>query len=219
MDHLNYSKELAKIALEIGAIKINPEHPFTWASGYKMPIYNDNRLLLGNASHRSIVGDALLNLVKKKNIVVDVVAGTATAGIPHATTLANLMKVPLIYIRPTPKEHGLKNQIEGILKTGQSVLLIEDLISTGGSAIKALSAIKENEGIVNHCACIFNYGFEEAKRNFSQANCHLSSILDFPDLIQYAENINTITSEQKDLLNEWYKSPFNWKSNPKLTGN
>ncbi len=215
---MNFSQELAKVALEIGAIKINPEQPFTWASGYQMPIYNDNRLLLGNAEHRILVGNALLNLVKEKNIAVDVVAGTATAGIPHATTLANLMKIPLIYVRPSPKEHGLKNQIEGVLKVGQSVLLIEDLVSTGGSAIKAISAIKEKGGKVNHCFCIFNYGFEEAERNFSQINCHLNSILDFPSLIQYAENFSAITPQQKDLISNWYKSPYNWKSNSKLTG-
>ena len=132
---LEISRELARVALEIGAIQLNPEDPFIWASGYHMPVYNDNRLLLGLGEHRTLVGRGFQEIIRHENLALDVVAGTSTAGIPHATTLANLLDLPLIYVRSKPKGHGMQNQVEGLIKTHQKVIVIEDLVSTGASAL------------------------------------------------------------------------------------
>ncbi|MEC7640945.1 MAG: orotate phosphoribosyltransferase [Nitrospinota bacterium] len=208
-----YTKNLARIALEIGAIQLNPENPFTWASGYRMPIYNDNRRLLGNAEHRLLVGRGMQTLLDQENISVDVIAGTATAGIPPATTLANILNRPLIYVRPQPKDHGMQNQIEGILKNRQNTVVVEDLVSTGGSALKAVEAIRQTGGTVTHCLCIFNYGFPEAAKAFEKANCHLLSLLTFLTLLQFAQQGKNITPQQVDLLKDWYANPFEWGKN------
>src|SRR3989338_966104 len=143
---VDYGTELAKIALKIGAIKLNTEVPFKWASGYFMPIYNDNRLLLGDAKHRQLVAEGLEHVIKTHQIPYDIIAGTSTAGISPATTLADKLGVPLIYIRDKPKDHGLRNQIEGIDSdsdlNGKTVVVVEDLISPGGSSLKAVQAVR-----------------------------------------------------------------------------
>lgn len=210
---MTYAKSLAEIALKIGAIKINPEHPFTWASGYKMPIYNDNRLLLCKSDYRMLVAEGFQSILTAGEIAVDVVAGTATAGIPPATTLANLMKTPLVYVRGAPKKHGMQNQVEGLLEQGQNVVVIEDLVSTGESVVKTVQAIREAGGIVDHCLCIFSYGFEKSTTLFQEAHCRLHSLLTYPNLIEYAMETASITAEQKRLLDSWYNDPFAWDKN------
>lgn len=207
---MSYSKELAGIALEIGAIKLNPDEPFTWASGYRMPVYNDNRLLLGNPDHRLLVAKAFESILQRENIAVDVIAGVATAGISHATTLANRLETPLIYVRPQPKAHGMKNQIEGILKEGQKVVVIEDLISTGGSAVTAVKAIRVSGGIVEHCLCIFSYGFDQAEATFSEVKCRIHSLLTFKDMIGFAREKSVLAGEKIKLLQAWHQNPFQW---------
>jgi len=207
---MEFSKQLAKIALDIGAIKLSTEKPFTWASGYRMPVYNDNRLLLGNADHRQLVAQAMENQAKKLGLRVDVVAGTATAGIPPATTLANLLGTPLIYVRSAPKAHGLQNQIEGVLRKGQSVVVVEDLVSTGGSVLKAVEAIRTAGGHVDHCFCIFDYGFQQSRDQFQKADCQLHSILNFPTLVRFALENGNLTENQNRLLEAWYADPFGW---------
>ena len=206
----SYARDLARISLEIGAIKLNPKIPFTWASGYQMPIYNDNRLLLGNADHRLFVAQGLENLLKQGKIPVDVIAGTATAGIPPATSLANLIQTPLVYIRPKPKEHGMQNQVEGIMQNGQNIVVVEDLISTGGSALQAVEAVRQAGGLITDCICIFNYGFAKARESFEKINCRLHSLLTFDFLLEYAEQEKTISPEQITLLRNWHKNPFEW---------
>jgi orotate phosphoribosyltransferase len=203
-------QELAKIALDIGAVKINAEKPYKWASGYFMPVYNDNRLLLGNADHRRIIGDGLSEIIQSKKLRTDVIAGTATAGIPHATTLANTLNSPLVYVRNSPKGHGLENQIEGGLSKNQNTIVVEDVISTGGSALRAIKAIRASGAIVDHCLCIFNYGFQKAEDEFKQADCQLHSLLTFPELLDYAINVGTISGKHKETLTEWYSNPFIW---------
>ncbi|MEK9629809.1 MAG: orotate phosphoribosyltransferase [Nitrospinota bacterium] len=198
------------MALESGAVQLNVEKPFTWASGYKMPIYNDNRLLLGKAEYRSFISEIFLKFLDEVSMNIDVIAGTATAGIPHATTLADKMKKPLIYVRASAKSHGMGNQIEGPLKEGQNVLLIEDLVSTGGSAINAVNAIRKSGGIVDLCLCIFSYGFSEAQRRFEEINCKYRSILTFPDLIEEARSMQLLPNEQIESLAVWHKDPFKW---------
>lgn len=202
--------ELAKIAADIGAIKIDTEDPFTWASGYRMPVYNDNRMLLGSAVHRELVADGFQSILKQNQNAVEVVAGTATAGIAPATTLANRLKKPLIYVRPAPKGHGMKNQIEGILQPEQQVVLVEDLVSTGGSALKAVEAIRQAGGQVRLCLAIFDYNFQEAKDLFSKAGCELQSLLNFEDLLTFMENSGNLDANQLKTLREWYRSPFSW---------
>ena len=210
---MNDSSKLSRMALESGAIRLSPEKPFTWASGYKMPIYNDNRLLLGKAEYRSFIAQIFAKYSEASIDNVDVIAGTATAGIPHATTLADRLSKPLIYVRGTTKSHGMGNQIEGPLVPGQKVLLIEDLISTGGSAINAVNAIREVGGIVEHCFCIFTYGFIEALQRFDKINCQYHSILTFPDLLKEAESMQMLPNDQIESLRTWHKEPFKWAEN------
>jgi len=206
----DYAKELAEIALEIKAIKLSPEDPFTWASGYRMPIYNDNRLLLGNYKHRALIAEGFAQLIKTENIALDVVAGTATAGISPGTTLADSLKAPFIYIRSKAKGHGLQNQIEGVLNSGEQVLLIEDLISTGGSSISALEAVREAGGVIETCFSIFSYGLDEAKKRFDGVECQVFSLLTFDRLLEIAIEKEYITQEQQEVLAEWQKDPFGW---------
>ena len=209
---MTIANNIAQVALEVGAIQINAQEPFTWASGYKMPIYNDNRLLLGNAKHRSQIAEGFKDLLKKHAIEVEAIAGTATAGIPHATSLADLLKMPLVYVRSTAKSHGMGNKIEGILKRNQRVLVIEDLISTGGSAVNAVTAIREAGGIVNHCFSIFSYGFPEASEKFKGISCQNDSILVFAELLKIAQSTKHISLNDIKTLQSWQKNPFNWKS-------
>ena len=175
---MNFSKEIAKISLETGAIKIDPDTPFLWASGYYMPIYNDNRLLLGSSKHRQLIADGFKDIIISKNIEVDVIAGTATAGIPPATSLANLLGAPLIYARSNQKEHGM------------------NLISTGESALKAVSAIRKAGGNVDHCLSIFSYGFSKATEQFKSAHCQLHHLLNFKELISLARQNKSLSPSQ-----------------------
>ncbi len=207
---MTYAQRLAKISLAIGAIKLQPRNPFTWASGYRMPIYNDNRLLLGQPEHRALVAEAMQSVMDEKGIPADTVAGVATAGIPHATSLANRLSLPLIYVRSTPKVHGMKNQIEGILHPGQQVVVIEDLISTGGSAIKAIEAIRQVGGRVSHCLSIFSYGFTKAQQSFEQSQCQLLPLLTLEVLLQFARESGKINAEDSKDLEAWAQNPFEW---------
>lgn len=209
---MTIAENIARVALDIGAIRINAQQPFTWASGYKMPIYNDNRLLLGNAQNRALIAEGFQDLLKKCAAKVDVIAGTATAGIPHATTLADLLQVPLIYVRSTAKSHGMGNKIEGILKKNQQVLVIEDLVSTGGSAVNAVTAVREAGGIVDHCFSIFSYGFPEALEKFKSASCQIHSILAFSELLKIAQSTQHISSNDIETLQSWQDSPFKWRN-------
>ena len=209
---MKFSEEIAKISIETGAIQLNPETPFLWASGYRMPIYNDNRLLLENSKHRQLIAKGFKEIITSKEIEVDVVAGTATAGIPPATSLADMLKTPLIYVRPIPKEHGMKNQIEGVLRDNQKVVLVEDLISTGGSALKAVAAIRKAGGKVDHCLSIFSYGFSKAIEQFKNARCQLHHLLNFEELILLARENKSVSTEQFSLLKSWHSDPFNWGS-------
>ncbi len=204
------SRQLAEIALALGAIKISPDSPFTWASGARMPIYNDNRLLLGNCSHRILIAEGFKALIENKGIKTDVIAGTATAGIPHATTLANALQCPLIYVRPTAKEHGMKNRIEGPLNPGQEVVVVEDLISTGGSVLKVVHALREAGARVSHCLGIFSYGFPESIEQFKEQDCQLHTLIGFEELLDFMKESGTLTAEQLQTLLDWKGNPFKW---------
>lgn len=204
------ARELARTALKINAIKLRPKYPFLWASGFRMPIYNDNRMFLGDYDHRKLISQGFVELIQSHGIKPEVIAGTATAGIPPGTTLADVLKKPFIYVRSEAKGHGLQNQIEGILKPGQSVLMIEDLVSTGGSSISAIQAIREANGTVDYCFSIFSYGMKKALDQFTEARCSFSSILTYQLLLEEALSSSYISNEEHQMLADWYSDPFGW---------
>ena len=207
---MNFSEIIANISLDIGAIRLEPDKPFLWASGYLMPVYNDNRLLLSSAKYRQIINAGFQEIITRKKISIDVVAGTATAGIPAATSLSNTLETPLIYVRPSSKAHGMQNKIEGLLSPNQKVVVIEDLISTGGSAIKAVTAVREAGGQVENCLSIFSYGFIKAIKQFENLQCQLHHLLNFEELITIARENNQLSDNQFSMLESWYDDPFNW---------
>jgi orotate phosphoribosyltransferase len=210
VDLKTISRQLAQIMIDIGAVKLSPENPFTWASGALMPIYTDNRLLLGKEEYRRLVGQGFCEIIKSKQIPVDLISGTATAGIPHATTLANALKLPLSYVRSEAKGHGRKKMIEGPILKNQNAVLVEDLISTGGSALKAIKALREEGMQADNCLAIFTYGLKKATEEFENSNCNIHTLLTFPDLVEYSITNKLITEKQKETLNNWYKDPFEW---------
>ena len=214
----DYSIRIAETGLKIGAIKLRPEDPFTWASGYRMPIYNDNRMFLGDFDHRFMIREAFVDLIQDQgdNIVFDIVAGTSTAGISPATTLGDFLMLPVIYVRDKPKDHGLRNQIEGIDAEkdleGAIVGLVEDLISTGGSSARAVQAIRDANGICNVCISIFDYGLDKGEEAFRKLNpaCEKYSLLTYDKLLAVAENMGYLNRNQTEMLEEWRADPFGW---------
>lgn len=198
--------QLLNKSFQIGSIKIDVEKPFTWVSGYKMPIYNDNRKLLFYPIARKMVAEKFDYIIKKYDLEFDVIAGTATAGIPHATSLADHLEMPLVYVRTNQKRHGLNKIIEGAdsLK-GRRVLLIEDLISTGKSSENALQIIREHGGMVTDCLSIFNYQFID-----SLTDCRIHTIMSYNDLHRYLSENNVLTEKQIEEFKEWHKAPFEW---------
>jgi orotate phosphoribosyltransferase len=211
---MDYGKEIAKAGLNINAIKLRPNAPFTWASGYRMPIYNDNRMFLFFPEHRKLIREGFTNLIK--DIPYEVIAGTSTSGIPPATTLADSLGKPMIYVRDKPKDHGLKNQIEGIDAEydlqRRKVVLIEDLISTGGSSARAVQAIRDANGECNHCVSIFNYGLDKAVQAFDnlEPKCEVKSLLGYETLLEVARETGYIDDQQEKMLAEWREDPFGW---------
>ncbi|MCF0262095.1 MAG: orotate phosphoribosyltransferase [Sphaerochaetaceae bacterium] len=219
MKQTSYSYDIARKALEMGAIRLSPEKPFCWASGYYMPIYNDNRTLLGDAKTRQMIAKAFKEIMEDLNFDPDNIAGTSTAGIPHATTLADMLEKPVSYIRSSSKDHGLQNQIEGLGRAkgyeNHKVLLIEDLISTGMSSIAAVKAIQQANGIVPYCLAIFSYGTQQGKDAFAALDpkCEPITILDYNYVIPIAKEIGYIKPEYESVLLEWSASPFTWGEN------
>ncbi len=207
---------LVKKALEMEAIKLSINEPFTWASGYKMPIYNDNRKFLQSSESRDQISRAFHELLNAVEFYPRHIAGTATAGIPHATTLADFMHLPLSYVRQSNKTHGLCNVIEGLNKDGsyknQEVLVIEDLISTGMSSINACQAVREAGGKVPYCFAIFSYGMQKAIDAFEALDppCKPITIITYDFMIEEACKIGYINEEEKISLQEWKASPFTW---------
>ena len=214
-----YGPQLAKAAFELGAIRLNPSNPFTWASGYRMPIYNDNRQFLAKASYRALICDAFADMLGALAFDPDNVAGTSTAGIPHATTLADRLHKPLSYIISSSKDHGLGNQIEGLGRDGsyggKKVVLIEDLISTGKSSLQAVDAIIKADGLVPYCLAIFTYGLDAATEAFEKVTpvCEPYTILSYPVMIKTAVEVGYISDREAETLHEWREAPFEWGIN------
>ena len=209
-------RKIAEAGLSIGAIKLAPDNPFQWASGYRMPVYNDNRMFLFYPDIRKTIVRGLVGIIEEEGISLDVVAGTATAGIPHGTLLADLLGRPFIYIRDKPKSHGLRNRIEGIDAEsdleGRRAIVVEDLISTGGSSAKAVEAVREASGVCGWCLSIFSYGLDRAAEQFAALDppCEVRSLLTFDVLLDVARTGSYLSDEQLSLLTEWREDPFGW---------
>ena len=203
-------KDIAKMLLEVKAVSLDTSKGFTYASGRKGPIYCDNRLLLSYPKQRELVMSAFLQVIKEKNLAPDVVAGVATGAIAWGALIADRLKKPFIYIRSSTKGHGKQNRIEGRLEEGKKVLVIEDLINTGGSSADACNAVREGGGIVIACIAIVNYGFDEAGKKFTSGKIPLYSLTDFTELINVASESKTISGADKKVLFAWHKDPENW---------
>lgn len=209
-------RTLARSALQFETIKLSVDNPFTWASGYKMPIYNDNRKFLSRPELRRKIAEAFVCLLKSVDFAPELIAGTATAGIPHATTLADILNLPLCYVRSSQKDHGLCNQIEGIATptsvAEKKVLVVEDLISTGSSSINACKAITDIQGRVPYCFAIFSYSMQKATDAFSSLtpSCMPISIITYDIMLEEALKMKYIKEEELATLKEWKTSPFTW---------
>ena len=209
--HKDIAKKTAEVLLKVKAIKLSPTEPFTWASGWKSPIYCDNRVTLSYPPVRVFLKEEISKIVESKYGKPDVIAGVATGAIAIGILVAQELDVPFIYVRPEPKGHGRKNQIEGHLESGQNVVVIEDLISTGKSSLNAVKALKESGATVKGMVAIFSYGFDLASENFKNSNVYLSTLSDYSNLLEQAMDSKYITEKELDTLTEWRKDPENWK--------
>lgn len=202
--------KVAEFLLQIKAVKLQPQQPFTWASGWKSPIYCDNRKTLSYPKVRTYIRQQFVQVINQNFPKPDVIAGVATGAIAAGVLVAEEMGLPFIYVRPEPKKHGLGNMIEGEIKAGQSVVVIEDLISTGGSSLKAVEAVREAGCEVKGMAAIFTYGFENAVENFRKSDVHLVTLSDYPSLIRQALKDEYVTEADLEALEAWRKDPANW---------
>ena len=209
--HKDTAKKTAEVLLKVKAIKLSPLEPFTWASGWKSPIYCDNRVTLSYPPVRVFLKEEIAKIVELQYGKPDVIAGVATGAIAIGVLVAQELGVPFIYVRPEPKSHGRKNQIEGHLESGQNVVVIEDLISTGKSSLNAVKALKEAGAVVKGMVAIFSYGFDIASDNFKNSNVALTTLSNYSHLLEQAMDSKYITEKELETLSEWRKDPGNWK--------
>lgn len=206
---MSTAAEVARRLMQINAIKLNPQNPFTWASGLRSPIYCDNRLALSHPKLRSFLIDCFVEKAGGFGSI-DGVAGVATAGIPHGALLADRLGLPFIYVRSKPKGHGRQNMIEGEMPSGSKLLVIEDLISTGGSCLAAVEALREAKFEIAGVMAIFTYGFPQAQTAFAAAACPFDTLSSYPVLLEEAKNQNYISSDQVKTVQEWQQDPKAW---------
>ncbi len=211
MSELPISAKVAEFLLKINAVQLQPENPFTWASGWRSPIYCDNRKILGYPEARSFIRDAFVELIHNSNTKPDVIAGVATGGIAIGALVAQEMNLPFCYVRSSAKAHGLNNTIEGNLKSDETVFVIEDLISSGMSSLKAVEDIRKHGNTVVSLGAIFTYGFDKASNNFKSANCEYHTLTNYNQLIEIAVSKNYISSNEIGNLKEWRENPSIWK--------
>lgn len=205
-------KAIAEKLLQVGAVKLQPEQPFTWASGWKSPIYCDNRRTLSFPYIRDFIKSELCNIIFEKYPDTDLLAGVATAGIPWGAMAADQLKLPFIYVRPKPKEHGLANQVEGFYEPGQKVVVIEDLVSTGKSSLQVVDVLR-NAGLeITAMVSIFSYGFDAAINAFSEKDVELTSLTNYSALINLAIEKGIVSSGTEALLMQWRQDPANWQT-------
>lgn len=201
----------AELLLQINAIKLKPENPFTWASGWKSPIYCDNRIILSYPAIRNFVREEMARQVEELYGKPDVIAGVATGAIGMGMLVAERMGLPFVYVRPEAKSHGRQNQVEGHLEKGQATVVIEDLISTGKSSLNAVEALKRSGARVKGMIAIFTYGFDEAEKNFARHGLDVHTLSDYEHLIRQATATDHIREEQLNMLMEWRKNPSGWQ--------
>lgn len=207
---MSTSETVAKILLELKAVSLNPKKPYKYSSGMLSPIYTDCRILMSYPKDRSHIRDLYIDSISKTKIRFDVVAGTATAGIPHAAWIADKLNLPMVYVRGKTKDHGKGNQIEGIIKKGQKVAVIEDLISTGESSIETAKAIRAGGGQVKFVFSIMTYGMNKAAQNFKSNKLKLVSMTNLQDLLSQAETLGYIDRADIKTVLEWIKDPPTW---------
>ncbi len=206
----NTAKKTAELLLQINAIKLNPENPFTWASGWKSPIYCDNRILLSYPVIRNYIKQEMAKQVESLYGKPDIIAGVATGAIGMGALVADVLGLPFIYVRPEPKSHGRQNQIEGKLEANQTVVVIEDLISTGKSSLNAVEALKAQNANIKGMLAIFTYGFDVAGSNFEEKNIELHTLSSYDYLIEQASETGYVNEQQLNNLKEWRKEPSKW---------
>ncbi|HSP82112.1 MAG TPA: orotate phosphoribosyltransferase, partial [Gillisia sp.] len=201
----------AELLLQIKAIKLEPQQPFTWASGWKSPIYCDNRIILSYPPIRNFVREQFARQIEELYGKPDVIAGVATGAIGIGMLVAEYLNLPFVYVRPEAKGHGRKNQIEGVLQNGQTVVVIEDLISTGNSSLNAVKALQEAKVNIKGMLAIFTYGFDTAEENFKAAGIDLHTLSNYEQLIETALKTNYINASEAETLQGWRQDPSNWK--------
>lgn len=209
----NTAKKTAELLLQINAIKLQPQEPFTWASGWQSPIYCDNRITLSFPPIRNYLREQFAKHIEKEYGKPDVIAGVATGAIGIGILVAEYLGLPFVYVRPEAKKHGRQNQIEGFIQKGQNVVVVEDLISTGKSSLNAVKALKEVEVNVKGMVAIFSYNFDISKENFENANVQLNTLSNYENLLEQALDTNYITSAELETLENWRKDPANWNAN------
>ena len=205
-----YKSETAELLLKLKAIKLQPNDPFTWASGWKSPIYCDNRIILSDIDCRNKIANNFSELIREKYKEVDVIAGVATGAIGIGILVAEKLNLPFIYVRPEAKKHGRQNQIEGEVSKGKKIIVIEDLISTGKSSLNAVKALREAELDVLGMIAIFTYDFEISKNNFLKDSVKLNTLSNYSELLKKAVEINYVSEKDIETLEKWNKSPESW---------
>jgi orotate phosphoribosyltransferase len=209
--HKDKALKIAEFLLQIKAVKLQPKNPFTWASGWKSPIYCDNRITLSFPNIRTFIRQAYAQSILDYFGKPDLIAGIATGGVPQGVLVAQELGVPFIYVRSSPKDHGMGNTIEGYFEKGQRVVVIEDLISTGGSSIKAIQSLREAGLDIKGLVAIFSYGFEIATKNFADAECPVLTLSDYDTLVDSALKTKYITEDDIVSLHKWREKPEVWK--------
>ncbi|WP_040278692.1 orotate phosphoribosyltransferase [Psychroserpens damuponensis] len=206
------AKQTAEVLLQVNAIKLQPNDPFTWASGWKSPIYCDNRIVLSFPPIRNYIRETMAKHIESHYGKVDVIAGVATGAIGIGMLVAEYLGLPFIYVRPEAKSHGRQNQIEGFIESGQNVVVVEDLISTGKSSLNAVKALKEANVNVKGMVAIFSYGFEVAKNNFEEAHIDLHTLSNYDNLLEQALDTKYITAKEQEVLALWNANPSEWNA-------
>ena len=207
------AKQTAEVLLQINAIKLQPNTPFTWASGWKSPIYCDNRIVLSFPKIRNYIRSTMAKKIEAKYGNIDAIAGVATGAIGIGVLVAEELGLPFVYVRPEAKSHGRQNQIEGFIERGQNVVVVEDLISTGKSSLNAVKALKDAEVNVKGMVAIFSYGFDIASANFETENVELYTLSNYENLLEQALDTKYITSKEQDILALWNANPSEWNAN------
>ena len=207
---MTIAKEVAKSLLDIKAVSLSPQNPYTWASGIRSPIYCDNRVTMSFPAVRKQIAQGLADLIKEKYPDAEVIAGTATAGIPHAAWIADILGLPMVYIRSKAKDHGTGRKIEGKISEGQKMVVVEDLISTGGSVIEASKAAELEGANVLGSVAIFTYELAKGTKNFADAGLAIDTLSNYSTLLEVAHETNYISEEELELLKDWSKDPENW---------